>query len=488
MWSSNDPARAPVIRVVESPSAEARIAAALAFVAAQPPATEVMVVGASREAADDLARRATVAAGATFGIHRASLAPARRPHRRRRSGLGRATCPRARSGPRRWPPGSRSKRSTRARSATSRRWPAFPASPGRWPPRVGELRLAGVAPERVGALAATLRAGAGGPRRRSSRRATSASCWPATRTALRAGGLADRAALFDLAAGRCCRPAARRRSWRCRWSCSTSRSRRRPRRRSSRPLVAAIARRPRHRAGRRRPHPRGARLARRRRAPTRRRARRPGGRARADAASALGRLRAHLFSDAAPRRAAVTGDVVFFSAPGEGREAVEIARLRPRGGAGRDALRPDGDPAARAARVREPARDGAGARRRSPRGSRAARAGPTRPGARCWRCLDCALEKLSARRFAEYLSLGQVPPLEADGAPPRAAERWVAPEDEVLAPEPLGQEPPVPEAPAGAPARPPSLPSRSPTPTRARSSTARSGRRGSGSSSSSTRR
>jgi CRISPR/Cas system-associated exonuclease Cas4 (RecB family) len=48
--------------------------------------------------------------------------------------------------------------------------------------------------------------------------------------------------------------------------------------------------------------------------------------------------------------------------------------------------------------------------------------------------LDCALENLSARRFAEYLSLGQVPPLDAAGAPPVDRAVWVAPEDELLGP------------------------------------------------------
>src|SRR5262249_7240093 len=46
--------------------------------------------------------------------------------------------------------------------------------------------------------------------------------------------------------------------------------------------------------------------------------------------------------------------------------------------------------------------------------------------------LDCALEGLSARRFAEYLSLGQVPPLDAAGAPPVNRAKWTAPEDEIL--------------------------------------------------------
>jgi 5,10-methylene-tetrahydrofolate dehydrogenase/methenyl tetrahydrofolate cyclohydrolase len=40
---------------------------------AVPAATEVLIVGATRDAADDLARRVTAARGATFGLHRASL-------------------------------------------------------------------------------------------------------------------------------------------------------------------------------------------------------------------------------------------------------------------------------------------------------------------------------------------------------------------------------------------------------------------------------
>src|SRR5260370_30311496 len=48
--------------------------------------------------------------------------------------------------------------------------------------------------------------------------------------------------------------------------------------------------------------------------------------------------------------------------------------------------------------------------------------------------LDCALEGLSGRRFAEYLSLGQVPPLDAVGAPPVDRTVWVAAEDETLGP------------------------------------------------------
>jgi hypothetical protein len=47
--------------------------------------------------------------------------------------------------------------------------------------------------------------------------------------------------------------------------------------------------------------------------------------------------------------------------------------------------------------------------------------------------LKCAANGLSARRFAEYLSLGQVPDATPDGAPPEAipgGERWVSPDSE----------------------------------------------------------
>src|SRR5205807_543404 len=55
--------------------------------------------------------------------------------------------------------------------------------------------------------------------------------------------------------------------------------------------------------------------------------------------------------------------------------------------------------------------------------------------------LHCAAEGLSARRFAEYLSLGQMPDATSAGAPPEAAprsERWVTPDAE-LVPSPLAE-------------------------------------------------
>src|SRR2546425_3972262 len=62
-----------VIQLIESSFAAERLHAAVAFITGLAPATEILIVGASRDAADDLARRVTVAKGVTFGLHRASL-------------------------------------------------------------------------------------------------------------------------------------------------------------------------------------------------------------------------------------------------------------------------------------------------------------------------------------------------------------------------------------------------------------------------------
>jgi hypothetical protein len=61
------------VRIVTSTSAAARLDAARAFIAGFPPASELAIVGASRGAADDLARAIARDAGATFGLTRFSL-------------------------------------------------------------------------------------------------------------------------------------------------------------------------------------------------------------------------------------------------------------------------------------------------------------------------------------------------------------------------------------------------------------------------------
>ncbi|MEO5820237.1 MAG: PD-(D/E)XK nuclease family protein [Vicinamibacteraceae bacterium] len=61
------------VQAVVSASARVRIDAATAFVAGWPAATELVVVAASRDAADDVCRALAVSRGATFGLHRFTL-------------------------------------------------------------------------------------------------------------------------------------------------------------------------------------------------------------------------------------------------------------------------------------------------------------------------------------------------------------------------------------------------------------------------------
>lgn len=151
-------------------------------------------------------------------------------------------------------------------------------------------------------------------------------------------------------------------------------------------------------------------------------------------------LRRYMFAGSRLTERTPAGDVRFFSAPGEARECVEIARRvleEVRGGVRFDEIavflrapqryvgllehafrrvRSIEDGADPAAPCGIPAYFDSGTRRPHPAG-RAFLA-----------ILACACEKLSARRFAEYLSLAQVPTL--DGAPRQFVV--VVPDDEVL--------------------------------------------------------
>ena len=121
--------------------------------------------------------------------------------------------------------------------------------------------------------------------------------------------------------------------------------------------------------------------------------------------------------------------VEVFSAPGEGRECVEIARRVlsiARRGVPFDRIAvllrsPDGYRA-----YLEEAFNRAGIPAHFARGA----IRPDPAGRAFCALLKCAADGLSARRFAEYLSLGQVPDATSDGAPPDAipgSERWVTP-------------------------------------------------------------
>ena len=148
---------------------------------------------------------------------------------------------------------------------------------------------------------------------------------------------------------------------------------------------------------------------------------------------ALVRLQQQLFSAAHPEPGELGGEVALLSAPGETRECTEIARrIHLAAGEGvpfdRMAVLLHVPGAYRAPLVEALRRGGipvwaAGASRAPDPGGRALLA-----------LLACKAEGLSARAFAEYLSLGETPGRDAEGAPPAAlSERFVAPDEELAA-------------------------------------------------------
>lgn len=153
--------------------------------------------------------------------------------------------------------------------------------------------------------------------------------------------------------------------------------------------------------------------------------------------SSLTRLQRHLFNDST-HVGSFEGDdrVQIFSAPGEGRECVEIARSVLRAAK-------EGVPFDRIAiLLRSPGTyrsylEEAFARAGIPAHFARGAIRPDPAGRAFYALLRCAAEGLSARRFAEYLSLGQVPDASPDGAPPGprpSADRWVAPDPELVPP------------------------------------------------------
>ena len=154
----------------------------------------------------------------------------------------------------------------------------------------------------------------------------------------------------------------------------------------------------------------------------------------------LDRVRRFLFETGDPPPAGDADDaaaLTFFSAPGEGREAVEIARsiiAEAERGVPFDRmavlLRSPGVYAG----LIETALDRAGIGTWFARGTRV----PDPAGRAFLALLACAAEHLSARRFSEYLSLGQVPRLDAAGGPPDDRARWVPPDNaHEMAPAPV---------------------------------------------------
>jgi CRISPR/Cas system-associated exonuclease Cas4 (RecB family) len=148
------------------------------------------------------------------------------------------------------------------------------------------------------------------------------------------------------------------------------------------------------------------------------------------AETTLDRVRYWLFSPQQPPAAAPDPHLIF-SAPGENLECVEIARrIRALAEQGInfdriaillrnvDQYQPLVEEALRRAAI--PAYFSRGVARPDPSG-RAFLA-----------LLACAGEGCSASRFAEYLSLGQVPPVDRNGAPIKQPLQWTPPDDEIL--------------------------------------------------------
>jgi ATP-dependent helicase/nuclease subunit B len=148
------------------------------------------------------------------------------------------------------------------------------------------------------------------------------------------------------------------------------------------------------------------------------------------AANTLDRVRAWLFSsDPPPANAPDPG--LFFSAPGESLECVEIAR-RVR------ALAAQGIPFDRMAILLrnveqyQPLVEEALRRASVPGYFSRGVARPDPAGRALLSLLACASDGCSASRFAEYLSLAQLPPLDDTGAPKTPEPLWIPPDDEIL--------------------------------------------------------
>jgi ATP-dependent helicase/nuclease subunit B len=410
-----------MLETFQSASAHERLRAAGAFVGRFPAATEVLIVGASRDAADDLARRVTAARGASFGLHRASLtqlAVRLAAAEMARLGVAPATTL-----------GSEAVAARVSFEAERERALGYFAPVARFPgfatalaATLGELRLGGVGP---GVLE-----GLGGPAR------DVAELAQRFEAQLEEGKLVDRAALLALAT----RAAADGGPDELRGvpmvlldvpiggpaerdfvEALTAVS----------PAVLVTV-----------PAGDDATLD-----ALRALGGRDGGTGQAAGDETdLARVRGFLFSPAAPPPGEGRGEVAFFSAPGEGREAVEIARRildEARAGTPFDEMAV----LLRAPEVYASLLEVALRRASIPAWFARGTSRPDPSGRAFLALLDCALEGLSARRFAEYLSLGQVPPLDEAGAPPTQRAMWTAPEDEAMGPAAEPGPAPGPEAP-----------------------------------------
>ena len=384
--------------VFQSSAGADRLVAAARFVERFPTATEILLVGASREAADDLARRVTAARGATFGLHRASLTQLA------------VRCATAELATRGAAPATRLGAEALAARVTFEAVrdsavpyfapvARFPGFAGALAATIAELRLT-----RVDGDALAKAAGAG---------RDVADLLARFDAQLDDAKLADRPALLRLGAQAIAGGA-------------LESLRRMPMLLLDVPLadpatiafveaLTAVAPAVLITVAEGDDATRDAACdlaTRRGAAPT------PAGAGGGDD-SDLAHARAFLFSSSAPPARARSGDVALFSAPGEARETVEIARRileEAEAGTRFDEIAVLLRAPEVYAALLQTALDRAGIPAYVARGT----ARPDPAGRAFLALIDCALEKLSAKRFAEYLSLGQVPSLDPDG---RAADQ-----------------------------------------------------------------
>jgi CRISPR/Cas system-associated exonuclease Cas4 (RecB family) len=402
----------PMLRVVRSTSAAARLTAAVNFLHSRPPFSEVVVISASRGAADDLARTVAKELGATFGILRFSLtelaarAAAQFYDGRRTAGTeasseamaARVTFDATAAG-------------ELAYFAPVAKMPGFPKALAR---TVHELRLAGYLQRDLST--STAPAAAGIERHPA---VTDLECLlTRIEMELKRSGIDDRAALFHTASQAW-------RSGRVSWAglpvllldvTIDSRCEQEFVHTLVERAATALATIPDDDTRARGAFERmGAGIE-----------RLPDA---AQSASDLAHLRKYVFTNERPPIRERSGDVTLFSAPGEGREALEIIRRildEAQAGVRFDEM---------AVFLRTPQQylgllEHAAARGGVPvyfdRGTRR----PDPAGRAFIALLSCGVDGLSAKRFDEYLSLGQVPRLEL--STPGQPNPPIVPRDEVF--------------------------------------------------------
>jgi RecB family exonuclease len=395
-----------MLRILESPSGSERLNTACEFVRGFPAGSELLLVGSSRESVDDLARELSLAATATFGLHRFSLIQF--AARMAAAGLGRqrlapatdlgTEAAAARSG------FEAARRGALKYFLPVAKRPGFARAVAA---TLTELRLAGVRPSVLPQLG-----DAGSDLSELSKE---------FEEQLAKGCVADRNQLFQIAlaaveaageSGLVGKPVllldvALHTESECAFALSLIR-------RASKALATVPA-------GDKRTLDYLSRLPQAEHVVSV-----------APGTHSLARLQNSIFSDAIP--AAEPDDrVKFFSAPGEARECVEIARFileEARAGIAFDRIVVFTRNSQAYCDLLETALNRAGIPSHFARGT----ARPDPSGRAFLAVLSCATEGLSARRFAEYLSFGQVPELKETGAPPADREIWSPSRDETALP------------------------------------------------------